>query len=515
MEKVGNLFHRMLPIMGVVFLASLLGGPRVPRAVALSGPDILRISTSNSGIQGNGASYPTQVSPDGSFIVFYSYASTLVANDTNNGCNIYGMPGTGTQNCSDVFLYERATGNITRVSVASDGSQGNGGSTAASISENGRYIAFESHATDLVAGDTNNSCDWNRDGIADNCRDVFVRDRQTGQTTRVSVGPDGTQGNSFSYGASMSADGRYVAFTSTATNWVPGLAAGSYEVYVHDMMSGHTTLVSENSDGTAGTGADASISADGRFIAYQGDLELPVPLSGILVYDQQTGQTAVASVSNDGAAVNGWVGTPAISLTGRFVAFQSNATNLVAGDTNGMADIFVHDMQTGQTDRVSVASDGAQGNDWSGVADFPTPVSADGRYVAFMSLASNLVSGDTNGTWDAFIHDRLTGQTTRVSVGTGGIQGDGAGATPFISADGRFVEEFEVSIDLGNQRIVRQHDLDLLQQQIEALVPVAERVAGRRFSEKRFTEVIRNARQAGGVAPGPAGWPLRGPDRGA
>jgi Tol biopolymer transport system component len=327
-------------------------------------------------------------------------------------------------------VHDRLTGQTTRVSVASDGAQGNSGSWCPSISADGRYVAFQSYASNLVPGDTN--------GVLD----VFVHDRLTGQTTRVSVASDGTQGNGDSGCPSISADGRYVAFASLASNLVPGDTNGTWDVFVHDRLTGQTTRVSVASDGAQGNSGSwcPSISADGRYVAFQSYASNLVPgdTNGVLdvfVHDRLTGQTTRVSVASDGAQGNGDSECPSISADGRYVAFQSYASNLVPGDTNLVRDIFVHDRLTGQTTRVSVASDGTQGNDHS---RFPS-ISADGRYVAFASLASNLVPGDTNGKQDIFVHDRLTGQTTRVSVASGGAQGNGDSEFPSISADGRYV----------------------------------------------------------------------------
>jgi Tol biopolymer transport system component len=153
------------------------------------------------------------------------------------------------------------------------------------------------------------------------------------------------------------------------------------------------------------------------------------------VHDRRTGQTSRVSVASDGTQANGLSRGVAISSNGRLVAFRSEATNLVSGDTNGVSDIFVHDRTTGQTTRVSVASDGTQGD---GFSSFPA-ISRKGRYVAFQSLSTNLVSGDTNGVSDIFVHDRVTGQTTRVSVASDGTQGDLDSSVPAITPDGRHV----------------------------------------------------------------------------
>jgi Tol biopolymer transport system component len=342
----------------------------------------------------------------------------------------------------------------TLASVASDGTQGDGPSFNSSVSADGRFVAFDSEADNLVAGDTNAR------------GDVFVHDRQTGTTTRVSVASDGTQANEGSGLPAISADGRVVAFVSAATNLVAGDTNALVDVFVHDRLTGQTTRVNVASDGTqaggvspAVGGADPSISADGRFVAFHSDASNLVPgdtntcaslpnippgeCPDVFVHDLQTGQTTRVSVASDGTQGDDQSFRAAISADGRFVAFVSSASNLVAGDSNGEVDVFVHDRQTGQTTRASVASDGTQAN---GASSGPA-ISADGRLVAFSSEASNLVPHDTNGRRspgrgeDVFVHDRQTGQTTRASVASGpGLQqGNGPSLAPSISADGRFV----------------------------------------------------------------------------
>ena len=292
---------------------------------------------------------------------------------------------------------EVATGPTSRVSVASDGTQGNDGSVSSSISADGRYVAFYSYASNLVSGDTNGRLD------------VFVHDQQTGQTSRVSVASDGAQGNHNSYFSSISADGRYVAFFSGASNLVPGDTDGWGDVFVHDQQTGQTSRVSVASDGAQGNHNSyfSSISADGRYVAFDSYASNLVPgdtngALDVFVHDRQTGQTSRVSVASDGTEGSGSSEYPSISADGRYVAFFSEASNLAPGDTNGVDDIFMHDRQTGQTNRVSMASDGTQGNAES---RYPS-ISADGRYVAFHSGASNLVPGDTNGVADVFVHER-------------------------------------------------------------------------------------------------------------
>jgi Tol biopolymer transport system component len=384
-------------------------------ATAASG-DTVRVSVSSAGAEGSSFSDTPSISADGRYVAFRSIAENLVAGDTNGAF--------------DVFVHDRQTGVTERVSVSSGGVEGNRDSDLPSISADGRHVAFRSSASNLVAGDTNGTAD------------VFVYDRQSGTTERVSVGSAGAQGNDASWNPSISADGHYVAFWSFASNLVAGDTNGSEDVFVHDRQSGATERVSVGSGGTQGNGRSnyPSISADGRYVAFSSEASNLV--SGdtngshdVFVHDRQSGATARVSVSSGGVEGNRWSQVPSISADGRYVAFLSFASSLVPGDTNGREDVFVHDRQTGVTERVSVSSGGVQGNWDSGVGS----ISADGRYVAFRSFAENLVAGDTNGTYDVFVHDRQSGATDRVSVSSGGVQGNDRSEESSISADGRFV----------------------------------------------------------------------------
>ncbi|MEG4109299.1 hypothetical protein [Microcoleus sp. S13_C5] len=263
---------------------------------------------------------------------------------------------------------------ITRVSVDSAGNQGNSFSYTPSISPDGRFVAFTSDASNLVPGDTNNSYD------------IFVRDTLTNTTSRVSLDSAGNQGNRNSYRPSISAGGRFVAFESDASNIVPGDTNNTNDIFVRDTLTNTTTRVSIDSAGNQ------------------------------------------ANDASDGAS---------ISADGRFVAFDSYASNLVPGDTNNTNDIFVRDTLTNTTTRVSVDSAGNQQN-FSSFFNVSS-ISADGRFVAFTSFASNLVPGDTNAYTDIFVRDTLTNTTTRVSFGSAGNQGNSVSQSPSISADGRFV----------------------------------------------------------------------------
>lgn len=347
-------------------------------------------------------------------------------------------------------------GETERVSVASDGTQGNSLSfdSTSAISADGRFVTFQSFASNLVPGDTN--------GVPD----VFVHDRATGLTERVSVASDGTQANGTSRAAVISADGRYVAFVSEALNLVPGQTDRCFlpcrDVFVHDRETGTTERVSVTSNGAEANDRShtPSISADGRYVAFSSEASNLVPddtngAEDVFVHDHETGFTELVSVATDGTqgdagTIQGTSQNPCISADGRSVGFESFATNFAANDIKEWWDVFVHDRFTGTTELVSVASDGTPGN--GGVLNASSnsgdcSISADGRYVAFFSFAMNLVPGDTNRWWDAFVHDRETGITERVSVASDGSQAprpadisqDTTVPRPAISADGRYV----------------------------------------------------------------------------
>jgi Tol biopolymer transport system component len=241
---------------------------------------------------------------------------------------------------------------------------------------------------------------------------VFVRDRVAQVTRRVSVGPGGRQGNSSSSSPAISADGRFVAFRSYASNLVPGDTGGLADVFVRDRRLQVTWRVSV---GPGGQQANASsfgtpaISADGRLVAFESFASNLVPgdTNGhpdVFVRDRVAQLTRLVGPGGHKAA---------LSAHGRFVAFSSYASNLVAGDTNHSLDMFVRDQRAHVTWRVSVGPGGQQANNNS---YFPA-ISADGRFVAFQSFASNLVAADTNGLADVFVRDRKAHVTRRVSVG--------------------------------------------------------------------------------------------------
>jgi len=377
------------------------------------------VSMSSTREAGNLDSYGPAVSADGRYVAFQSQASNLVLGDSILGW-------------SDVFVRDRSLATTDRVSVSTDEVPGNGASGGVSMSADGRFVAFSSTASNLVPGDTNAH------------RDVFVRDRFLGTTERVSVSSTGEQGDGSSIKASISVDGRFVALCTDATNLAPGDTNGKQDVFLRDRLAGTTELVSLSSAGEQGNNhsivpSDA-LSADGRYVAFL-SCATNLTLQGsngnnhVYVRDRLTGVTECIDDPNAGGVYVSAV----INADGRYVALASDASTLVANDTNGTWDVFVCDRETRSLARVSLSSAGDQANGESRYL----AMSADGRYVVFCSLATNLVSQDTSVSRDVFIRDRQTGTTERVSVTSAGEQADGNSGTwghgPSVSADGRFV----------------------------------------------------------------------------
>ena len=334
-----------------------------------------------------------------------------------------------------VFPARAAAGDITRLSISSSGEQANAYSRDADISADGRFVVFWSGASNLVAGDTNEK------------EDLFVRDRQTGETTRVSVSSIGAQADESSYYPSISGDGRFVAFMSDATNLVSGDTNGFGDVFLHDRQTGATTRVSISSSGAQANGISdsyVSISENGRFIAFHSEAANLVSgdangVADVFVHDRQAGITERISLDSNEIQANGGSFNPSISADGRFVAFASNATDLVSGDTNSSTDVFVRDRALGVTTRVSVNSSGVEADR----GGREPAISGNGRYVAFTSLATNLMDVEPYGYGHIFVHDRQTGTTTLVST-SAGWQLVGTSSAPDLSADGRFITfEFE------------------------------------------------------------------------
>ncbi len=382
----------------------------VQGVLAFAGMEV--VSVSSGGVQGNDVSGASSVSADGRYIAFQSLATNLVSPDTSN---------------SQIFVRDRQTGATTLVSAGPGGVYGDSNSYDPSISGNGRYIGFESPATNLVSP-------------ASSGNQVFVRDTQAGTTALACVNASGVQGNDDSFNASLSADGRYIAFQSPATNLVSPASSGN-QIFVRDRQAGTTTLVSVNASGDQcdGYSSNPSISPDGRYISFESwSTNLVSPptsnsYSQIFVHDRQTGANWLAS-KGPGGEGNANSLYSSISADGRYVAFYSDATNLVSPATSGTIQIFVYDRQSDAVTLVSVNTSGSEGDNRS----INPSISADGRYIAFHSWATDLVSPATSGV-QVFVRDTQAGVTTLISMNANGVQGNNYSAFPSVSGNGNFV----------------------------------------------------------------------------
>ncbi|MDQ1506707.1 MAG: hypothetical protein QOD57_4434, partial [Actinomycetota bacterium] len=379
-----------------------------------------RVSRDPAGAEFNRPSLESAVSGDGRTVAFTTGGPDAAS----------GGPGAD----ADVFGRDRGASSVTRrLSAPADGTAvGPAVTEFPAISADGRTVAFVSAAPDLVTDDSN--------GMAD----VFVHDRATNQTARVSLGlsgaqPDGPSGTDSP--PALSADGQIVAFASSAANLVTGDNNGAGDVFVYDRGRKETTRVSVGQGGIEATGGESyspTVSADGRYVAFASDATNLVgagdtnSATDVFLYDRQAKTTTRLSLGPGAAQGDGISYNPRISADGAVVAFTSAATNLVGGDTNAAENVFLRDVKADTTSRISTASG-------SGALAAPPSLSAEGRFVAYANAAGTLVPGDTNGVTDVFVHDRKTGSTERVSVGSDGAEGNRASDAPSISGDGRFV----------------------------------------------------------------------------
>jgi len=283
------------------------------------------------------------------------------------------------------------TGQLTLASNTASGTMGNADSTVARISGDGQYVVFQTVADNLGYGGTGSTAN------------IYRKNLVTGQLLLVSANSSAVMGNGNSTYATSSYDGRYVAFTSASSNLIGGVSFG---VFYKDMNTGQVSLVSSDSSGTSGNAAssNASMSADGRYLVFNSTATNLVTndtnaVSDIFMKDMSTGATTLVSQTSSGTLGNALSFRPALSSNARYVVFYSNATNLVAGDTNATADIFMKDLSTGAISLLSQSASGQLGNSNS---TFPA-ISGDGQYILFQSNATNLVSGDTNATTDIFV----------------------------------------------------------------------------------------------------------------
>ena len=330
-----------------------------------------------------------------------------------------------------IFVIDSAAAQqLERTSQTAGGVEANDASYYPAISADGRWVAFESFATNLYANDSNSE------------EDVFLWHQASGDLTLISRHSDGTPGNGESRRAELSGNGNAVVFQSKASNLISSDLNGRQDIFIHYPTFGITHCISTNPAG-APSNRDSSlprISDSGDFVAFEsfssdlvlGDVNAK---RDIFVRSLGNGAIWIASLDSAGGQANDHSKIPTLSADGRFVCFLSSASNLVPGDSNGFDDVFIHDLLTRTTTRVSLAWDGAEGN---GHCKEPY-LSADGRVVTFVSAASNLVQGDSNGVDDVFVHDLKDGTTTRVSVSSLGGQANNRSIHGILSADGNLV----------------------------------------------------------------------------
>jgi Tol biopolymer transport system component len=388
------------------------------------------VSKSELGEATDGRAIEPNVSNDGRYVAFSSYATNVVENDTNGH--------------HDIFVRDTLTGTTERISLSSDGVEGIGPSLDPAISGDGRFVAFESRASNLVEGDTNETID------------VFVHDRLNGTTRRISVSNEGIEGESDSRDASISQDGRFIAFISLARNFYEPDSYYGWQIYVHDQNTSMIEMVSVNDAGIPGnwSAVSSDISGNGRFVAlesYANNLSPGDTSTGldIFVRDLVAQTTERVSVDSEGSfppiPIPGNSFNPTISHDGRFVAFESTGTYLVDEDTNDKIDIILRDRLEGATTLVSLGENGVQGNEDS----LKPSISGDGRYIVFEGRADNFVQNDINLEVDIFMRDRILGLTSRVSVGALGEEANDSNYEPHISNDGRYLVYRSESTNLG------------------------------------------------------------------
>ncbi|WP_230532619.1 hypothetical protein [Microvirga roseola] len=370
---------------------------------------VIRVSTSASGLEGNGESVLPQISADGRYVAFVSHASNLVAGDANG--------------VRDIFRKDLLTGEIVRLSTDGARSEANGASFTPRFSPDGRYIVFESDASNLVPGDNK--------GVGD----IFVKDWLTGGIARISVREDGAEADWHSLDPHFSADGRHVVFYSSASNLVAGDTNGQHDVFMKDLFTGELTRLSTSSTSAEADGYSGSphLSADGRYLVFFSDAKNLVPdLAGsdpstlhIFRKDLATGEVVLVSASSTGLEGDGDSLEPTISADGRYVVFSSLANNLVPGDTNSAYDLFMKDLNTGQIVRLSTSAEGVESD---GISGFGVAFHPDGRSIVFGSLGNKLVAEDSNDFIDIFRVDAtlmshapavVAGRYVELRLGTG------------------------------------------------------------------------------------------------
>jgi Tol biopolymer transport system component len=338
--------------------------------------------------------------------------------------------------CASAHLHAQTT---ELVSVSAGGGAVGGDCFGAAICADGSRVSYTSNAANIVPG---------QGGLV---HQIYVRDLVNGSNAIASVNTNGIGGNNVSQHSSMSATGRFVAFSSSATNLVSGDTNASVDIFVRDMVAGTTERVSVDAGGAQGFGESdwPVLSGDGRFVAFASNIAALAPGDGnadgwdVFLKDRATGAIERVSVSSAGVGGNGNSSTEirgvALTPDARFVAFSSVSTNLVPGDTNNTSDIFLRDRQLGTTRRVSVATGGGQASAAPSFGSYGVALSDDGRFVAFSSGSNSFTPLDTTLGFDIFVHDTLLDVTTFESEALPGGPFDLSSFYPSLSADGRVV----------------------------------------------------------------------------
>ena len=409
---------KLYSLTAIVISGILVAGLLISTKTSATVPgtnSAIDVNTSG-GIPNSYAGSPA-ISQNGRYVAFQSASTNLVSTTTNGQYQIY--------------VRDRFSGTTTLASISSSGTVGNSYSTQPRISSDGKYVVFTSNSSNLVSGDTNAKTD------------AFIHNMATGNTDLISKNVSGTISNGYTETPDITFDGRYVVFSSYATNLVtsPSVTSGNH-IYLKDLSNGTVKLLSQSSTGSVAN-ADSwnpRISCEGRTVVFQsyannlvsGDTNNPsLSKSRIYVEDLLNGidPVYITGTGNDNMVY------PSVSCNGNYVGFSSDASNLVSGDTNSSQDTFIFDRNTSTIERISINSSSTQGNDSS----YGLPgISNDGRYVVFSSDATNFASGDTNGVVDIFLRNREAGTTELLSRNSGGTISNGNNSGADLSSDGRY-----------------------------------------------------------------------------
>ncbi len=421
------------------------------------------ISVNNNGLQGThpqgtaDSSLPS-ISGDGRYVAFMSYAVDLVPNDTNNR--------------HDIFMRDIQAGSTSRVSITNTGQEGDGTSVTPVISSNGRFVVFGSSSSNLVPDDTNNTFD------------IFVKDLQTGLLTRENTSSNGQQANNNSNGAvyDISADGRYLAFSSLADNLVPNDNNGQSDIFLKDRITGITSRESTSSSGLQANNPsrEPSISKDGRYIVYLSYASNLINNDSnnncdVYVRDRLTGTTNRVSIANTDGQGNGCSSEPSISGDGSKVVFKSSATNLVAqpitipADFPDMNNIYLRNLTDNTTTLISMGANGQSGDSYSDYAK----ISENGRFITYTSLANNLIDSNNSVVRNSniFLWDSLTGKNKQINNSYNGALVNEGSYNSAPSADGALIAFMSYASNLVPNDLGRAADIFVYKQALDAVNP--------------------------------------------